>query len=97
MKLPSRFGASAEKRIAKLTSTRRTPASGARWSAKGDLKSDSELIEVKATAKKSYVLKLATLRKIEQEAAQQDREPSLVVEFSTPQGRFMYRVQRMYG
>jgi hypothetical protein len=98
MKLPSRFGAAAEKRVAKLTDSRRTPASGSKWFAKGDLKSPTELIEVKATAKKVYALKLATLRKIEDEAAAQDREASLVVEFSGPQGRrFTYRITRMYG
>jgi hypothetical protein len=97
MKLPSRFGAAAEKRVAKLTDSRRTPASGARWFSKGDLRNETQLMEVKATAGKSYSLKLATLRKIEEEAAAEDREGSLVVEFSTPKGRFMYRITRMYG
>lgn len=96
MKLPSRFGAAAEKRIAKLTGSRRQPASGARWHAKGDLKNQTELIEVKATAAKQYVLKLATLRKIEEEALSEDRDPSLFVEFATAQGRFVYRIQRFY-
>lgn len=97
MKLIQREGARAEKRIAKLTGTRRTPGSGARWHSKGDLKSSTELVEVKATTKKSYVLKLATLEKIEAEAAAQDRDPSLIIEFTTPRGRRMYRVTRFYG
>lgn len=97
MKLPTRLGAAAEKRVAKLTDSRRTPASGARWHSKGDIKNDTDLTEVKATAKKSYSLKLATLRKIEEEAAAQDREAALVVEFSTPRGRFTYRITRLYG
>lgn len=97
MKLPSRFGAAAEKRVAKLTGSRRQPGSGSRWYGKGDLKSQSELIEVKATARKSYILKLATLRKIEREAAAQDRDPLFVIEFTTPQGRVLYKVERYSG
>ena len=97
MKLPSRFGAAAEKRVAKLTGSRRQPASGSRWHARGDLKSKEHLTEVKATARKSYTLKLATLRKIEREAAAQDRDPAFLLEFVTPQGRFLYKVMRYDG
>lgn len=96
MKLPSRFGAAAEKRVAKLTGSRRTPASGAKWFAKGDLSNATHLIEIKATARKSYTLKLDTLLKIEREAAAQDREPRFILEFSTPQGRVTYEVKKVY-
>jgi hypothetical protein len=97
MSLPSKFGAAAEKRIAKLTHSRRTPASGAKWFARGDLSSPSHLTEVKATKSKSFVLKLSTLQKIEREAAAQNREPVFVIEFTTPHGRITYHVQRFYG
>jgi hypothetical protein len=73
------------------------PGSGSRWFAKADLKSKSHLTEVKATATKSYTLSLKTLEKIEREALAADREPQLIVEFSTPQGRKMYKVERFYG
>jgi hypothetical protein len=98
MKLPSKFGTAAEKRVAKLTNSRRTPGSGSRWSQKGDLKNITHLTEVKATASKSYTLKLKTLLKIEREAAAQDREPSFVIEFTDPGGRHHYfNVERHYG
>lgn len=97
MKLPSRFGAAAEKRVAKLTGSRRQPASGARWHSRSDLKSKTQLIEVKATAKKSYTLKLQTLLKNEREALAEDRDPLFVIEFTTPTGRVLFKVERFYG
>lgn len=95
MKLPSRFGAAAEKRVAKLTGSRRTPASGAKWYGKGDLKNATHLTEVKATARKSYTLSLKTLLKIEREAASQNREASLVVEFTDRGQRHVFKIERL--
>jgi hypothetical protein len=95
MKLPSRYGAAAEKRVAKLTSSRRQPASGARWHSKSDLKNDTHLTEVKATASKSYTLTLKTLLKNEREALAADRAPSFIIEFATPQGRHYFKVERL--
>lgn len=97
LKPPSRFGADAEKRIAKLTGSRRQPGSGAKWFAKSDLKNATTVTEVKATTKKSYVLSLKTLLKIEEEALAQDRDPSFVLEFTTATGRIMYKIERFYG
>jgi hypothetical protein len=94
--LPHRIGAAAEKRVAKLTGSRRTPASGAKWHAKADLKNATHLTEVKATATKSYTLKLQTLLKIEREALAQDRVPSLVVEFTGRDGRHhTFKIERL--
>jgi hypothetical protein len=97
MKLPSRRGAAAEKRLARLTGATRTPASGGRWFAKADLQSASHLFESKTTQKKSYSLKLDALLKVEAEAAAQNREPLFVLEFDTPTGRHVFSVQRFYG
>jgi hypothetical protein len=94
MKLLSRVGAAAEKRVAKLTASRRQPASGARWHSKSDLKNATHLTEVKATATKSYTLTLKNLLKNEREALAADRVPAFIVEFSTPQGRHYFKVER---
>lgn len=97
MKLASKFGAEGEKRVAKMTGGRMRPASGARWFAKGDVVTDTHLMQVKATASKQYSLKLADLRLIEEQAAGEDKEAAMIIEFNTPQGRFHYKVERYYS
>lgn len=64
-----------EKRLAKVTGGSRVAASGAFWSRKGDVRSDTVLIEHKYTAAKSYSLKFADLRKLEEQAIMAGRVP----------------------
>jgi hypothetical protein len=97
MKLASKFGAECERRVAKMTGGRTRPASGARWFAKGDVKTPTHLLQVKATTKKQYTLRLADLQEIERQAAAEDKEAAMIVEFTTPQGRLTYRIERHYG
>jgi hypothetical protein len=64
-----------EKRIAKAIGGRTTPASGAFWSGKGDVRSDKLLIEHKWTGKKSKTIQSAELKKIVLEAIMENRLP----------------------
>jgi hypothetical protein len=58
-----------ERRIAEEIGGREQPASGAAWNAKGDVRKLGELrVEAKYTEKNYYVLKLADLLKIRDEA-----------------------------
>jgi hypothetical protein len=91
-----RQGIAAEKRVAKATGGRTQPGSGSRWHAKGDVKTPAWLGQVKATAKKTYSLKLADLQAIEAQAAATNREPMFLIEFTTPQGRVTYAVTRCW-
>lgn len=97
MKLLRQRWRKAEEQIAKLEGGRTTPATGAMWFAKGDVKSKERLVQVKSTQKKSYSLKLTDLDQIERQAAAADLEPSLVIEFQTPQGKRRYEVLRYFG
>lgn len=97
MKLASKFGAECEKRVAKMVGGRTRPASGARWHAKGDVVTTTHLLQIKATTKKQYVLKLADLQTIERQAAGEDRDAAMVIEFNTLQGRYHYKVERYYS
>ena len=54
---------------------KRTAASGAFWSRKGDVRTDNLLVEHKYTAAKSFSIKSAELRKIETEAILDGRMP----------------------
>lgn len=69
-----------EKRLEKSFDGRRTAASGAFWSSKGDVKADKYLIEAKTTAAKSFSLKSSELKKIETEALLVGKVPLLCVE-----------------
>lgn len=57
-----------EKTVAKNLNGRVTPASGALWGAKGDVRTDIFLIECKTTDKSSYSLKASIWNKICDEA-----------------------------
>lgn len=69
-----------EARIAAALGGRRRPGSGAFWSAKGDVRTNGELIEAKYTAKKQITVSAAVLRKIELEAVSEGRMPVLAIE-----------------
>lgn len=64
-----------EKRLAKAIGGSTTAASGAFWSRKGDVRSDTLLIEHKWTGKKSKTIKSDELRKITNEAIMDGRFP----------------------
>ena len=57
-----------EKRLAQVFDGRVVPASGAFWSAKGDVRAEGLLIEHKWTGKKSKTLQSTELKKIMLEA-----------------------------
>lgn len=64
-----------ENRLAKTIGGSRTAASGAFWSRKGDVRSDTLLIEHKWTGKKSKTIKSDELKKITTEAILDGRTP----------------------
>ncbi len=66
-----------EKRLAKLIDGKRSAASGAFWSRKGDVRNDSLLIEHKWTGKKQVTIKSEVLKKITKEAILDSRIPVL--------------------
>lgn len=72
---------SQEERAATDLGGKRTPASGAMWSSKGDVKARRFLVECKRTEAASYTLKLSELTKIHIEAMQAGKEPAMQVEF----------------
>lgn len=66
-----------ENRLAKLIDGKRTAASGAFWSRKGDVRNDDLLIEHKWTGKKQVTIKSEVLKKITKEAILDSRMPVL--------------------
>jgi hypothetical protein len=62
---------------AKLVDGKRTAASGAFWSRKGDVRNDDLLIEHKWTGKKQVTIKSEVLKKITKEAILDSRMPVL--------------------
>jgi hypothetical protein len=66
-----------EKRLEKIAGGKRSAASGAFWSRKGDVRSDDLLIEHKWTGKKSVTIKSEVLQKITKEAIPDSRTPVL--------------------
>lgn len=64
-----------EKRLAKAMGGKRTPASGAFWSMKADVRTSDELIEHKWTGKKQFTIKSDVLIKIVREAILDGRMP----------------------
>jgi len=68
-----------EKRLAKTLGGKRTAASGAFWSMKGDVRMDDFLVEHKWTGKKTFTLKSDVLEKIITEAILDGRTPALGV------------------
>lgn len=74
-------GQRAEKKAGKRIGGRLQPGSGCSPNNKGDIKTDSFLIESKATIHNSLSVKLEWLRKISDEAIGLTREPALIVQF----------------
>ena len=68
-----------EKRLEKALGGKRTAASGAFWSRKGDVRTNDLLIEHKWTGKKSFSVKSDVLEKIVTEAILDGRTPVLGV------------------
>lgn len=68
-----------EKRLEKKLGGKRTAASGAFWSLKGDVRTDDLLIEHKWTGKKQFTIKSDVLEKIITEAIMDGRMPILGV------------------
>lgn len=66
-----------ENRLAKKVGGKRTAASGAFWSRKGDVRSEDLLIEHKWTGKESFSMKASVLKKIVTEAILDGRTPVL--------------------
>lgn len=66
-----------ENRLAKRIGGKRTAASGAYWSRKGDVRSEDLLIEHKYTGKKQTTIKSDVLKKIMREAILDGRTPVL--------------------
>lgn len=66
-----------EKRLEKAIGGKRSAASGAFWSRKGDVRSDDLLVEHKWTGKKSVTIKATVLEKITTEAILDSRTPVL--------------------
>lgn len=79
-------GRRSEKRLAKSLGKRPSASSGASPGAKGDIRLDRMLIEVKATIKGSLSIKKAWLDKITREALATNRTPALMISFTTPAG-----------
>lgn len=70
-----------EKRVAKELGGRVTPASGALWGAKADVRNDQFLVECKTTSKDHYVLNYSTWEKIRHEALRDGfREPVMCID-----------------
>lgn len=73
-----------ERRIAQDLGGRTTPASGARWGARRDVKSDAWLVEAKTTGQPQYRVDDRDLLFLRQQSYRTGRTPAYVVEF---QGR----------
>lgn len=75
------FSQKREKKFAKKYGAKLTPNSGARWHSKGDLTTETHLIEVKSTAKNQMVIHKDWLEKIRAEALKDGKDPILVIDF----------------
>ena len=73
-----------ERRIAQDLGGRTTPASGARWGARRDVRSDAWLVEAKTTGQRSYRVEEKDLDFLKRQAYRLGRTPAYVVEL---QGR----------
>lgn len=70
-----------EKGIAKDWDGSVNSGSGNGWIRKSDVRTETELVEAKITSAKSYSLKYAELRKLEEQALMDGRIPIFLVEF----------------
>ena len=72
-----------ERRLAKEIGGHTTPASGAFWSRKGDVRSDRYLVEAKRTDKASISIKADVWDKIRREAIIDGRIPVLALQIGS--------------
>jgi hypothetical protein len=78
-----------ESRVAKELSGKVTPASGALWGAKADVKSDLFLVECKTTSKDYYSLTYDTWYKIFREAVKEGlRIPVMCIDLNNGKSRY---------
>lgn len=78
-----------ENKVAKELSGRVTPASGALWGSKGDVKSDKFLVECKTTEKEFYTLTFNVWDKIYREAIKEGlRIPVMCIDIMNGKKRF---------
>jgi hypothetical protein len=86
------MGRQSEKRLSKRLGAKLIPGSGALKSVKSDMVLSSRFpmgtirLEAKATANESFSVKLDTLRKITQEAEQNEQFPAFAFAFTTLHG-----------
>ena len=69
-----------EDRIAGAYRGSRNVMSGAGWSKKADVRTDTFLVEAKTTERASYSLKLSELREVRKQAILDDRVPLFMIE-----------------
>lgn len=79
-------GTKSERRVAKDTRGRLTPASGSKTGAKSDIVLPALRIEAKSTVYESLSLQKAWLDKITREALETNRAPALTLSFVTGSG-----------
>ena len=77
-KTPQQRGRDFEKEIARRVEGTVTPASGALWGSKLDIKTDDYLISCKYTEKKSFSLKYSDLEELDYFATNDSRYPALI-------------------
>lgn len=83
-----------EKSVAKDMNARVTPASGAKWGQKGDVRSEDFLIECKTTNKDYYSITTKVWEKIRLEATQDHgRIPLLVIDLRDQDRYVVFRPQ----
>lgn len=72
-----------EKKVAKEIGGRVTPASGALWGSKADVRNEQFLVECKTTEKEQYALSYLTWEKVRHEALNDGfREPVMCIDLS---------------
>ena len=59
------------------------PGSGNSWRAKGDVKSEEKVTELKFTRQKSFTITMEIISKILKAAAQAGRDPELIIDFES--------------
>lgn len=75
--------AAQERRIAREEGGRVQPGSGSSWRARGDVKTEDDLIEVKYTDAASFRLVEADWQEHRRRSLTQGKNPVMIVEFST--------------
>lgn len=71
-----------ERERAKETGGKVQSGSGSSWRARGDVRTDEALEQLKYTDAASYSLKVSEWEQIERDALSQGREPTLIIEFA---------------